>query len=182
MSVGLDKQISMAAPTSLSADVSELIEVLSNLQTHLTDLVRISAEKLQALRGADADALEAHAAEENRLLRFLVEQGQSRDALVARFAQRLRLNGEDAVRLRDISGALPEPHASRIEAKSVGLRRLAQDLQEKNKMVSIVARRLHTQVREVFADVAGADQETIGYGSDGNQSRQRTRTWIDAVG
>ena len=90
MSLRLDNPTAANAQPSLGSDVSDLLEVLSDIQTHLADLVRSASEKLDALRGAHTEALEATASEEHRLLRLLFECGERKDALVARFAQRLK--------------------------------------------------------------------------------------------
>lgn len=166
----------------LNSAVESLLAVLSRLHEQLSALSILATAKLAALRGADADALLTGARSEQRMLEMLVADQQTRDAEIARLAQLLRLAATPLPRLTVIAEHLPEPHASKILAKSAGLRALSLELQKKNRHAADVARQLHKHVVAVFADIASAGRETVTYGRTGQHETGSATNWFDAVG
>ena len=168
--------------TPLATAVGELLEQLARLQAALKALSELAAAKLAALRKADAAALADCAAREEALLKSLFGTERARDAAIASVAQSLRLAAAPRPRLRDLASRLPEPLASNLRARAAGLEEVARELQQKNGLAADVARRLHSHIRGVFADVATAAQESVVYGAQGQFEGGRPRCWVDAVG
>lgn len=173
-------------PTLLHAElplaVNRLLAVIDELYGHYQRIAQLADDKLAALRRADAVELNRCAAEEGRLLRKLLAAPNEEPATLARLAQCMRALGPPGRRLSEISASLPEPHASRIAAKTQGLQQLARALAEKNRLAAAVAHGLHTHVRSVFAAVAEAGQESVGYARDGRVQRGSHNALLDAVG
>jgi hypothetical protein len=63
-----------------------------------------------------------------------------------------------------------------------GLRGVAEELQKKNRLAAEVARKLQSHIRDVFAAIAQATQETVVYGRNGQYEQATARQWVDAVG
>lgn len=166
----------------LNSAVASLLGVLDRLQDQLTALSTLASAKLQALRAADADALLSGARSEQQMLEALVADQQTRDAEIARLAQVLRIESSPLPRLTVLAERLPEPHASKILAKSAGLRALSLELQKKNRHAADVARQLHKHVVAVFADIANAGRESVTYGRSGQHETGSSANWFDAVG
>jgi hypothetical protein len=145
-------------------------------------MVKLADDKLSALRGANVPELNRCTALEGGWLREMLAEGDDSPAILARLAQTMRALGPPGTRLNEIAAALPEPHKSRIAAKTQGLQRLAHALTEKNKLAAAVARGLHTHVRSVFAAVAEVGQESIGYARDGQVQHGNRNALLDAVG
>ncbi|MCA9242520.1 MAG: flagellar export chaperone FlgN [Phycisphaerales bacterium] len=162
--------------------VDSLMDELSALATPLSDLTRLADDKLAALRNANAARLREVSEEEPALITLMAELDRRRSAVLTRLAQALRSPDLATARVSEIANHLPEPHASRIRAKTAGLQRLATDLQKKNNLAGEVARALHMHVRHVFAELAKTGQESIGYGPTGQDQRRSAQLLIDAVG
>ncbi|MEP0848226.1 MAG: flagellar protein FlgN [Phycisphaerae bacterium] len=160
----------------------ELLGTLGDLREQLNTLIEMADRKLAAMRVADAQALHALAAEEGRLVREHYETDRRRRACVARLAQQLPVAGARPRTLTEVAGLVPEPDASRIRSHCEGLRRVAEMLQRKNRIVFRVARDLHTHIGAVVADVAMAQQEPAGYGPAGRELRRTRQLLVDAVG
>lgn len=162
--------------------------LLENLATHqalLRELVQMAQRKLDAVRSADADALNECAARESGLLERLVGVERQRRAELARLAQIVpALRGTRAARLTlsELAEALDEPHASSIRARLSALRSIATQLQRANRVASLVARDLHAHLREVFAAMARAGRASVVYGPNGSMERAGGGELWDAVG
>jgi hypothetical protein len=145
-------------------------------------LVELVHEKLAALRSANADQLMRCAQEEATALENVLHNNRARDAILARLAQVLHWPEIRTAALSEIAVRLPQPQASQIHAKSVPLKRLAEELAEKGRLAADVARNLHSHVRAMFAQLAQASQEAVVYGRNGQPDSKVTRNWVDAVG
>lgn len=165
-----------------SATAQELLDELARWQTALEALLQVAGDKLAALRQADTAALHDCAAREGELLQTLFRDGPRRQAALARAAQGLHAAGPPTGWLTQVAERAPEPWASRLRARAAGLRESAGELQRKNQLVAHVARQLQSHIRGVFAELAGAAQETTVYGPQGQQERSHPRCWVDAVG
>lgn len=162
--------------------VLALLGVLAATQDHFARLLDLSEQKLDALRGANAQKLQSCAHIETHVLAEVFELDQQRAALLAQVAQALPGLGRRGVTLREIAAALPEPRKSLLEARNAGLRQFAEKLQQRNRIVAEVAHDLHEHLHAVFAAVANANAEQDGYGRDGQQKARRSQHWVDAVG
>lgn len=170
--------LSPAAAQVLPALAQELTE----FQQVLQQLAQLAGSKITALRAADTPALEACAAREEQLLREVFRREQQRKAVLARTAQALHVATDHGVTLGDLAAALPEPLASSLWARSAGLQAAAEELQRKNQLVALVAQKLQSHIRGIFAEVAGVTTATPLYGPAGQRDARATRTWVDAVG
>jgi hypothetical protein len=159
-----------------------LIDSLAALHERLVSLAQIASAKLVALRAADVATLESLSATEVAELESLRSCDADREAILAGLAQHLPGLPGPLPKLAALADRLPEPLASQLRAKNEGLRAAARKLEEKNRLVADVARGLHAHVRGVFADLAGANQETVVYGRTGRHDPRVTRSWVDAVG
>jgi hypothetical protein len=166
----------------LDDDVQTLLCTLNELGDHLRALHQLAIRKLDAMKRADIALLNSCAAEEECELQRMLRRDGKRDAVLARLAQALRMRTSAPARLTEIAGRLPQPFSSQIVAKSAELRGLAENLEEKNRLAAAVAQSVHSHIRAVFAEVAKANQETIGYGRNGKHEAMTTRAWVDAVG
>lgn len=173
-----------AGPAGLltERELPALLEVLALLQEQLRALVELAGAKLEALRGADAAALDRYARAEEGLIAAVTAAGSERSAILARLAQALRQPGLEQLRMSAVAAVLPEPFSSAILAKSVALREITLELERKNRLAAAVARNLHEHVRSVFAAVAETQQEVVVYGANGRPDPRVARNWVDAVG
>lgn len=169
-------------PSGVAAIAARLMALLDELYRHVDRLQDLADRKLDALRAADAATLQKCSVEEARQLEALFRQEGQRDAVLARLAQSLHAADGRRCPLRELVREIPEPYASQITAKTVGLRVLSESLKRKNDLAARVARGLHTHIRSVFAAVAEANQETVVYGSDGRHEPRNRDGWVDAVG
>ena len=167
---------------TLESAARELNENLASLQTLLKQLLDEANEKLAAMRAADTERMQRCTGREADLLEQVARVEEQRTAIVACLAQRMPDQMPRGPSLREISQALPEPVSSVFKAKSVALRDVAAQLQEKNQLVARVAHGLQSHLRSVFADVAKAHCETVGYGPRGQHEQVHTRSLLDAVG
>mgnify|MGYP005834947563 CR=1 FL=1 len=165
-----------------STAAQELLDELARWQTALETLLQVAGDKLAALRQADTAALHHCAVREGELLHALFRDGPRRQAALARAAQGLHAAGPPTGWLTQVAEQAPEPWASRLRARTAGLRELAGELQRRNKLVAHVARQLQSHIRGVFAELAGAAQESTVYGPQGQQEHSHPRCWVDAVG
>lgn len=177
-----EPRLAVSPPGDESALHGELLATLDALREQLSGLVEMADRKLAAMRVADAPALHALAAEEGRLVREHYETDRRRRACVARFAQQLPAGAPPPRTLAAVAERLPEPDASRIRSRCEGLRRLAETLQRKNRIVLRVAQDLHGHIGAVVADVTAAQQEPAGYGPAGRELRRTRQLLLDAVG
>lgn len=165
-----------------AAPHGELLGTLGALREQLNGLIELADRKLAAMRAADAPTLHTLAAEEGRLVREHYETDRRRRACVARLAQQLPAGTPRPRTLTELAGHVPEPDASRIRSHGEGLRRLAETLQRKNRIVMRVAQELHRHIGAVLADVTTAQQEPAGYGPAGRELRRTRQLLLDAVG
>lgn len=182
MTASLPQPPVLRHPATLGEPLGALVQHLTTLHAALRQLAELAGEKLAALRGADAEALQLCAARELVLLKEVLGAQQERNALLARLAQSLRCPQPQATRLTEIADRLPEPLASSLRARSAALREVATELQRKNQLAATVARNLQAHIRGIFAEVAGAAQESLVYGCKGAHQTSSTRCWVDAVG
>lgn len=171
-----------AAAPDVSTDAAALVDSLAELHGLMQRLAELVREKLDALRVAAADRLMRCAQEEAATLEAVLRNNQSREAILARLAQALHWPEIRTAPLREIAARLPQPQSSQITAKSVPLKRLAEELAEKGRLAADVARNLHAHVRAMFAQLAQASQEAVVYGRNGQPDSKVTRNWVDAVG
>lgn len=171
-----------AAARNVAGDAAALVAALAELHALMKRLVELVNEKLDALRGADAERLMRCARDEAAALEAVLHNNRARDAILARLAQSLHWPQIRTAPLCEIAACLPQPQASQIRAKSVPLRRLAEELAEKGRLAADVARNLHAHVRAMFAQLAQASQEAVVYGRNGQPDSKVTRNWVDAVG
>lgn len=160
----------------------ELAQCLADLQGLLKQLAELARRKLDALRQADADALQTCSAREAALLEQLAPVERRRDAVLARLAQALRRPELPRAGLSEIAVCFPEPVSSHLRARNAALREITTVLREKNQMAARVARELHQHIRGVFDEVTRAAQESVVYGSQGQWRPTPARSWVDAVG
>lgn len=179
--VTLKPEAPSAAPPT-TAMLRELDGYLGRLHAALGELLELAGEKLAAIRKADGRALQRCALREELLVRDVLFGEQQRDALLARVAQGLRLPGCPPGGLTEILEHVPEPWQSSWRARGAGLRRIATELQRKNRIVSQVAHNLHWHIRSLFASVAQAAQESVVYGANGTHETSVKQCWVDAVG
>lgn len=166
----------------VDAQAAELMAALDEAHDSLRRLLALAKEKLAAIRTADTVELKRVAERECEELQRLFERERRRDATVARLAQTLHCDSEQRPRVSELADRMHEPFSSRLRAKTEGLRATAGLLQQRNRVAAGVARSLHQHIREVFEDVARVNRETIGYRPDGQYERQRTDSWVDAIG
>lgn len=160
----------------------ELLQQLAELYAGLRELDALAGRKLAALRSADTAALHACASEECEQLTRIFRAQPQRNAAIARVAQSLPGCDPAERRLEELAARLPEPLASALRARNAALQEVAGELQRKNRMAAEVAQNLQTHIREIFAAVAGATQESLVYGPQGQRELSSTRCWVDAVG
>ncbi len=173
-----------SAETGLLA--REVLAQLAELQAALGQLAALAAQKLGALRRADAAELQQLAAREGAALTELFRREPVRKANLARLAQALRCAEPQRPSLTVIAECLPEPLGSTLRARAAALAAAARELQQKNRLAATVARNLHGHVRGIFASIAGAERPAV-YGPPGNARRGAAaggvgRRWVDAVG
>jgi len=167
---------------ALASACDALLEVLAEHHKSLRTLLALCDRKLAALRAADTAGLHALADEEASAVEAIAARDARREAVLARLAQLVPAAAARPPRLAALAAALPEPFSSRILAKSMGLRELAEKLQRKNGIAAAVARGLQTHIRAVFAEASSANCETVAYGRDGKADERVNRNWVDAVG
>lgn len=167
---------------ALEQTAGELNENLAALQGLLRQLVGQADEKLLAMRSADTSRMHRCTSRESELLAQVARVEQQRGALVARLAQGLPNATPKPPPLRELARDFPEPAGSVLKARSVALRGIAEQLQEKNRLVARVAHKLQSHLREVFAEIASAQQESVVYGPKGQHEQRNARTLLDAVG
>ncbi|MBU0640604.1 MAG: flagellar protein FlgN [Planctomycetes bacterium] len=172
----------VASGAALSETAEGLEQRLSRLQTLLRRLLELAEEKLTALARADTEVLQRCAAAEAEVLDEAFRLEQERDAIVARLAHGLQWPKGRAVHVTELAGRLGEPLASRIRARSMGLREVAGALREKNRLTASVAQNLQSHVRGIFSELAKVNQETVVYGPHGDHKHTNKRSWVDAVG
>ena len=163
-------------------DARELNEHLASLQSLLRQLLAQTVEKLDAIRQADTDRMERCAVGETELLEQVARTEQRRAAITARVAQDVPSARKGRLSLSELVDHLQEPLASVFRARNAALRQLATELQEKNALVARVARNLQTHIREIFAELAKVNQESVVYGPKGKHEQRVVRSWLDAVG
>jgi flagellar biosynthesis/type III secretory pathway chaperone len=173
-----------AAPQAAAdaAPLRELHEQLASLHTLMKQLAELAGEKLAAMRRADTATLDRCTAREAELVKTVFGSEAKRKALLARIAQSLHLPQPERAKLGEIAERLPEPSASALRARNAALREIAAELQQKNRLAAKVAQNLQSHIRGVFAELAGAAQETPVYGPRGQHEGRRPRCWVEAVG
>ena len=176
---------SIADPISLALparDLHDLGQHLRGLHAALTDLSNLTDEKLAGMKSADTAALHRCAAREADLLRQVFNDEHNRNAVLARLAQALQCGARTPPRLSEIADRLPEPLASSLRARNAALKVVAGELKRKNGLAAKVARNLQNHIRGVFAEVASASQESLGYGPKGQHETSDSLSWVDAIG
>ncbi len=174
--------VAPAVESGTAAAVRELLARLGELHVALKELTELATEKLAALRQADTAALERCAAREGALLTQMYREEPGRRATLARLAQSLRLAQPGPPRLERMAALLPEPLGSAVRARAAGLAELATELQQKNRLAATVARNLQSHLRGLFAELAGPEPQSRGYGPQGRETAGRPRTWVNAIG
>ncbi len=159
-----------------------LLEALAEHQGLIESLLDVSREKMKSIRAADARSLHSCTSRESALLEKTLEFEQRRKAVVARLAQALHLPDPERLTLRQIAKELPEPYASAVRSRMLGLRAVAVELQHANRVAAIVARDLHRHIRDVFAALANANRESVVYGPQGREHLTTSKNILDAVG
>lgn len=86
------------------------------------------------------------------------------------------------LRVTEVAAFLPQPMASQVGAAAIRLKGLGEELKRKNALVRDVTQGLQAHIRGIFASLARDGEESISYGPNGRESRNRVRTWVDAVG
>lgn len=167
---------------AVDAAAQDLLANLADLGHALRGLLDLSTRKLAALRTADAAELTRCAAAAPAAIEQMAELTRRRGVILARLAQALRAPRLATAPLSDVAARLAEPSASALRARIVPLREISLRIEQKNRLASDVARRLHSHIREVFADVAKAAQESVVYGPDGQPDPRLAQNWVDAVG
>ena len=159
-----------------------LLAALGTLHGLLKELVEVAGQKLTALRRADSPGLNDCTKRELTLLQQVYRAEQERSAAVARLAQALLCPELRTGPLRLLVARVTEPLHSQLQAKMVGLREVAAALRRKNEVAGRVAHDLQAHIRGIFAELAKAQQETVGYGPAGQQRATAARVMVDALG
>lgn len=171
-----------AAADEGRGDFDLLLALLDELLGQLRRLDGLAADKLAAMRAADAKALEHCALEEGEVLQTLLAQGPHRGAVLAAVAQRVLGLSASPPTLAALCQRLPEPGASILRAKTRALEVVTTELQRKNRLAGEVARRLHSHIRGIFADVAKAAQPEVGYGPRNTNLPTGASCYVEAIG
>ena len=173
---------STSTPAARAALLRELGAHLAGLHALMKKLAALADEKLAAMRRADTEALDGCTAREAELVQSAFADDAKRKAILARVAQSLHLPQPERARLSEIVARVPEPLASALAARNRALREIAAELQRKNRLAAKVAQNLQLHLRGLFAELAGAAQETRVYGPRGQHEGSRPRCWVEAVG
>lgn len=169
--------------TCATADpVRALVGHLAELHAVLKELHEIATAKLGAMRRADAAALQRCAGRESRLLEQALRLARVRPAMIARAAQSLPTGVTSAATLAEICERSPEPISSTLRARMRGLEEIAVRLRESNRIAALVARELHTRVRDLFATLASMNRDKCGYGPQGRETHRAGSGLFEAVG
>ncbi|MGE0481724.1 MAG: flagellar export chaperone FlgN [Phycisphaerae bacterium] len=175
-------QPEQAYSLALASAAQDICECFTELYTGMTELADLAEQKLAAVRRADTAALAACTSAEAERLNGVARLDQRRAAALAALAQQLHDPTLARARLEEIAKKLPVPFSARLQAKSTGLRQIAERLQEKNRVFAGVARNLQSHVRAVLNDLTGAAAGGPAYGRDGKMETAAGRCLVDALG
>lgn len=159
-----------------------LLDNLAEHQALLEALVQVARDKMDAIRAADSQELHQCTARESALLERILSFERGRKTIVARLAQTLHLAAPDTLTLGEIAAELTEPFSSALRSRMLALRAIANELQQVNRVASIVARDLHQHIRDVFTALANANRESVVYGPLGREELTTAENILDAVG
>lgn len=159
-----------------------LLDNLAEHQALLKALVQVARDKMAAIRAADSHELQQCTARESSLLERILDFERRRKTIVARLAQTLHLAAPGNLTLGEIAAELPQPFSSALRSRMLALRAIANELQQVNRVASIVARDLHQHIRDVFTALANANRESVVYGPLGREELTTVENILDAVG
>lgn len=179
---GVPVKLHLASADDGRREFDLLLASLDGLLAQLRRLDGLATDKLGAMRAADAKALEACAREEGEVLESVLAQGPHRGAVLAAVAQRVLGMSSSPPTLPELCKRLPEPGASILRAKTRALEVVTTELQRKNRLAGEVARRLHSHIRGIFADVAKAAQPEVGYGPRNTNLPTGASCYVEAIG
>lgn len=175
-------QAEQAYSLALANAAQDICDCFTELYAGMAELAELAERKLAAVRRADAAALVACTSAEAVRLHGVAQLDRKRAAALAALAQQLHDPALARARLEEIAKKLPPPFSAKLQAKSAGLRLVAEKLQEKNRVFASVARNLQSHVRAVLNDLTGAATGGPAYGRDGKMETTAGRCLVDALG
>jgi flagellar biosynthesis/type III secretory pathway chaperone len=178
-----DAQLNYVPSAHSNAPAADLLAAMGRSQGIFQALANTAGDKLEALRRADTPVLNDCTRREHELLQQFHRAEQQRRAAVARLAQQLPRPAVPGAELSSLVEQVAEPLRSQLQAKLAGLRHVAEQLREKNRLAALVAQELQNHIQGIFVEVMQSRREVQGYGPEGRQSQgNSSRVIVDAMG
>ncbi len=169
---------------ALKADIlaRDLVRMLGQLCELYYELASRMRERLEAVRQADADRIQAAAAVEQELVGRLRE----REGLGRQLARRLaEATGHAAPRdatTSELAGRLPEPRRSQLLLAAAGLRDRVREVERLQAVLGLVTREMMVHLGQVLEVMRSGGRSSESYSRTGASQRVGTAGVFEAVG
>jgi len=164
--------------------VRELVRLISDM-THLhDDLAGQMRDKLDAIRQADSDRIEAITARESKLAGRLAEREGLRRQLTRRIVNGLGLDGQvdETIRLTALAEYLDEPRRSQLLVSAMGLKEKAEHIERLVATTKQVTEAMLEHMQEIFTVMTSGGPTNGGYSRVGRRENAKAASVFEAVG
>jgi hypothetical protein len=148
------------------------------------DLCDTLMGKLERMRRADHDGLQALSEHERSLLVRIHEQEGLRKQVVERVGRGYGIAAETSRTMpaRQLAQRVGDPYAERIAGAADRLKAVAEDVKRLNGLITRVSQHVLDHLREAFAAVSGGGRPAGVYSSAGTMIENRPRELFETVG
>jgi len=162
-------------------ELTVLLADMSRLHQKLLEAVR---HKLEAIRGADAEAMHRAARQEGELARRIKDQEGLRQLLMEELGEELGLASAQVRKLTvsELAARVAEPVRSRLTVLGAELRKCATEIARLNRVNAVVSQEMLKHFRTVYDTVTRGTVTRDFYGRTGRPQRGTPLALIDTTG
>lgn len=166
---------------NLARDLIRLVGEIAELQRELASLMR---NRLDAVRRADTERMQAFTLREGELLNRANEREGLRRQVVRQLLVQLARDPEQhgGSKLTELAEFLPEPRRSELLAAAAGLRRKLEDVEQVRVTSALVTEEMLKHIGEVLTVARGGGRALDLYSSTGRCNTPTPANVFEAVG
>ncbi len=174
----------MTAEKVIESRSGELVTLLGELKGLHEELLRFIEQKLEAMRRADTEKLNACLSREQFLAQRIAEREGLRQQLVQLIGRAMDLTQDQTERLtvKDIADRVAEPRRGQLLGLAAGIRQTLQAIHARNQVAALVTDEMLKHFRQVYTVMAKSGPSTGRYSPAGTPATDRPRQVFEAVG
>lgn len=162
----------------------ELVRLLNEMARLHEQLGALMQTKLEAIRGADSDAIESITARELMLANRVAEREGIRRDLVSNILRQMGDDGQKqrSLRISELAERFAEPRRSQILVAAAGLRARLDQIDRIRVTTTMITQEMLRHMNEIISVMTSGGRTTGVYSRAGNRETSGVANVFEAVG